>query len=183
MAISLQSLAVSQNRRKKRGPRLAELRSMYGKATQDVMARKEVDRMRRDEEFQRTSQAQSYQLGSERNALTRMQMRNQERMGQMGMGIQFANLGLQAGRGLTGKSFSVPGASGIDIDLGAGLGGGLLGMGLGQVLGGRDKWKRALIGAGTGALSSYLFSPGADFISSLGDIGAGGFLGLLGGFI
>lgn len=177
MAITPQRLAVSNRGRRKRSDRLAQLRMMQGQATQDVLAQKEIERMKKAEATQAKQHRQNIQIGTTRNQLLKEQAEVQERAGRMGMGIQMGRMGLQAGQ--INKSVDIPWTS-KGINLGPALGGGLMGAGAGQALGGKNKLKKTAIGAGVGALGSYLM---ADTAAPVMETIGGGFLGALGGLL
>lgn len=178
--ISPQRLSVTNTGRKRRNDRLQQLRMMQGQATQDVLARKELERLSEAEATQQRQHAQNLQTQQRANQLTEEQMKAEEEAGRRSLGIQLGGMGMSAlnkfgGSDNTSGTKSLPFVG--DFNLGSSVGGGLTGAGVGQAFGGDDKKKRGLIGAGVGALTSWLSGGGVS-----GSIG-GGILGGLGGLL
>lgn len=197
MAISPQAMSVSNIGRKKRGMLRSDvIKAAYGQATQDVLARKERERLQRSYDLQKQSADQSYELGKQGLDLTKQQMENQERAGQIGLGTTFLGMAptiskfggrtladrmpnlfqgeIMAGSGEAARS-ALGFLGGLDP---ARVGmGGLVGAGVGNIIGGKKKAIRGLVGAGTGALASWLTE------GSLADTLSSGFLGGLGAFL
>ena len=104
--------------------------------------------------------------------------------GGIGKGVTLGSATDEA-TGLWGKMSSTPPATtptprtgGVwDMNLGAAAGGGLIGAGAGQILGGKNKVKKGMIGLGVGGLAGLL--GGGNWSSALG----GGLIGGLGSLI
>ena len=129
-------------------------------------------------------------------ALARKSAAQRKREQQAGMGLEAAKLGFTVGMGDIGKTTigditagtrnifkgkeapkveaKETGISGINV--GAGLASGLAGFGVGKMVGGKKKLKKAGFGAGAGALMGLL--SGKSLIAG----GIGGLMGGLGGY-
>jgi len=133
-------------------------------------------------------------------ALKKKEMKQRKKEAKMGMGLDAAKLGITIG-GMDGGIFGSTkggseGAAGVGaeegggsimkslkgFDYGGAAGAGLLGYGAGKLAGGKSKVKKALFGAGAGALSSLLGGGGGSFGSMLTNALTKGGIGGLGGF-
>jgi hypothetical protein len=173
---------VSGNKRLRSSPH-AQLQAKISALPQSLANKQQREIIARDTSFQ------NKQIG-----LQKKQQKFQKRQQQAGMGLEAAKLGMnlatsdlggstigQMAKGVKetfGGPTSTPAKSGglYDMKPGVGIASGLTGWGVGQMIGGKNKKKKAAWGAAAGGLMGLLGGGG-----NLGTAGMGALAGGLGG--
>jgi hypothetical protein len=185
-----QSLAVNPYLRRRRSQEVADIYAMRGQATEDVKAKKEAQRLKREQDFREEQDKKELEIANQKLELDKQShdiaikgQKAAKRAGQIGTGIQLGTLGMNL-LGTTGgtmgynmsKAPLIGGAFKPGSTLGGGLGAAAMGAGAGQLVNSSKKWKKGLVGGTVGALLGG--ASGGWGSSILGGIG-----GALGGFI
>jgi hypothetical protein len=191
-----QMMAVSNNPRLRRN-QIAELNARQNRLP-EILANQQ-----RQQDLMRADEMKNIQIDqfNRQHRLAKKTRKANDRASQIGMGLSAGKLGLSIGNEYGGKSFGQIGedikgtfgygntpsgktgtysGSGIFGNLSAGsfAGGGLAGFGASQMLGGKSKLKKGLLGAGVGAALG-MFSGNNAFGGGL----SGGVGGLIGGLL
>jgi hypothetical protein len=154
---------------------------------------------------QRAQIARDTQFQNQQMSLQKKQLKQRDRESEVGMGLEAGKLGLTLGMSDAGKKtfgdlFSAGSGMVHDVsggrygtagggpkgegnmlsnfNIGGGIASGLTGYGVGKMIGGKNKTKKGLYGAGSGALMGLLSSKKGQGLSGMI---SGGLLGGLGG--
>ena len=198
--MAIQSGAITGSSRKRN--QIAELNARQGLLPQMLANQDKVTALDRQKEldalqvsqFERGHNLEQQQFSfNKKSAEQNRQMAN--RASQVGMGLKASEMGMNistnyGGRSLGDVARSAPwvgskvapaGKSWMDkVDVGSAIGGGLLGYGAGQLVGGNSKAKKAGVGMLAGGLMGMLSGPkGAGM--SWGNMISGGIGGAFGG--
>ena len=177
---------VSRNPRLRRN-QIAELNARQALLPQIIANQRRQEDLQRQEALNVQNQAnidRSFGLDKSRFAAEKSMFAKQQkaakRSAQVGAGIEAGKLGMSVLNRFGGTTVdkalqSAPGGNlgkGIggalgNVNVGSAIGGGLLGYGASQLVGGKNKFKKAAIGAGAGALGGFLSGGVGDHIGKI----------------